>query len=96
MRMIDLIALTTDLSKNAALKARSGDVLYPITTITKASDGVIILALGTVKQHARHNWELATLGKQSDWRRQPVMLDHHGERLPLYGCAFRDAAIILH
>lgn len=96
MRMIDLIALTADLSQNAALKARRHDELMSVTAINRTDDGTITLVLGPDSPRARRHWELTVLGNQPDWRRETVVLLDQGVHYPLYGVAFRNAEIVLH
>lgn len=97
MRIIDLIALTADLNKNAALEALGGETVYNVTGISPAEDedGVVLTTKLPPAKPLRH-WEFALLAGRPEIRGQRVRLQAGDAVLPIYGCSFHGGKIVLH
>ena len=97
MRIIDLIALTADLNKNAALEALGGDTVYNVTGIESAADddGVVLTTKLPPAKSLRH-WEFALLAGKPEIRGQRVRMQAGTDLLPIYGCSFHGGKIVLH
>lgn len=95
MRVIDMIAITADLNKNAPLQSQEGEQLVNIGSY-ELGDTVITLKPATAGHKALRHWELAVLLNKPELRQFDVRIATTTGSRPIFGCNFKAGAIILH
>ncbi|WP_125571301.1 hypothetical protein [Lacticaseibacillus songhuajiangensis] len=95
MRVIDMIAITADLSKNAPLMSQEDDKLVNIGSY-ELNDAIITLKPAATGRKPLRHWELAVLLNKPEYRQFAVRIATSDGSRPIFGCSFKSGAIILH
>lgn len=95
MRVIDLMAITADLNKNAPLMSQEDDKLINIGHYD-LTDTTITLQPAAEGHKALRHWELSVLLSKPEYRKFDVRIKTSAGSRPVFGCNFKSGAIIIH
>jgi hypothetical protein len=95
MRVIDMIAITADLNKNAPLMSQEDDKLINIGSY-ELGDAIITLKPAEPGHKALRHWELTVLLNKAELRQYSIRIATNAGSRPIFGCNFKAGAIILH